>query len=487
MRGSNTVRQALCVKNANVQAPVNQQSNKQMQNDTQQKIGAGGKMTRQIGRTNLLIESRKPRDFSPKIMANEENFEIFEDGGENSQEDNNMLHELDRKMEQQQKTEMKQEVVQNYPRKQFLMAREMSETLSVCDEMSTAPPSVMGFIDDDDFDRCSVISSATTSIRAEFSQINVKVEEYPKISKNPFQDSDADSKYAKTLAERERKLDEMLTCDEYFKDIFKYMADRGTKIRPSSKYMQKQADITVEMRSILIDWFNDVAIEYGLQQETLHLAVSLVDRVLSKFCVEKHRLQLVGTTALMIASKYEEIYPPELRDFAEITDSTCKADQILMMERYLLAQLNYVISAPTVSWFATCLAKRHGAKKKTRQLMEYLVDLAMLGYEFLKFRPSHVAAAALCFANVVLGEEEIWSGKVAQETEIRLNSFVVVLPHLYKAFTSASQGDTLSIYNKYSDAGYGSVSQLPAPQNVYVIPYEMMMSNCPEMLSFLPA
>lgn len=48
--------------------------------------------------------------------------------------------------------------------------------------------------------------------------------------------------------------------------------------------------------------------------------MNIIDRFLEKTIVSKSRLQLVGVTALLIASKYEEIYPPELKDFVYITD-----------------------------------------------------------------------------------------------------------------------------------------------------------------------
>jgi G2/mitotic-specific cyclin-B, other len=37
----------------------------------------------------------------------------------------------------------------------------------------------------------------------------------------------------------------------------------------------------------------------------------------------------VGVTALLIASKYEEIYPPELKDFVFITDKAYTKEDVL--------------------------------------------------------------------------------------------------------------------------------------------------------------
>mgnify|MGYP001811161153 CR=1 FL=1 len=46
--------------------------------------------------------------------------------------------------------------------------------------------------------------------------------------------------------------------------------------------------------------------------ETLYLTVNLIDRFLEQKQVTRKHLQLVGVTAMLIASKYEEIWAPEV-------------------------------------------------------------------------------------------------------------------------------------------------------------------------------
>lgn len=47
----------------------------------------------------------------------------------------------------------------------------------------------------------------------------------------------------------------------------------------------------------------------------------------------KQNLQLIGLTALFIASKYEELYPQEISDFEYISDNTYSKKQILQTEQ----------------------------------------------------------------------------------------------------------------------------------------------------------
>lgn len=84
--------------------------------------------------------------------------------------------------------------------------------------------------------------------------------------------------------------------------------------------MDLQGDVNEKMRAILIDWLVEVHLKFKLVPETLYLTVNLIDRYLEKVEVMRDKLQLVGVTAMLIASKYEEIYAPEVQDFVYITD-----------------------------------------------------------------------------------------------------------------------------------------------------------------------
>ena len=50
---------------------------------------------------------------------------------------------------------------------------------------------------------------------------------------------------------------------------------------------------------------------------------------------------------MLIASKYEEIYAPEVRDFVYITDKAYTKDEILQMESSILSELDFNICTPS--------------------------------------------------------------------------------------------------------------------------------------------
>lgn len=79
-------------------------------------------------------------------------------------------------------------------------------------------------------------------------------------------------------------------------------------------YMESQPEINESMRAILVDWLVDVHKKFDLSLETLYLTINIIDRFLAIKKVPRVELQLVGISAMLMASKYEEIWPPEVCD-----------------------------------------------------------------------------------------------------------------------------------------------------------------------------
>ena len=69
--------------------------------------------------------------------------------------------------------------------------------------------------------------------------------------------------------------------------------------------MDKQNDITTDMRAILVDWLVEVQENFELYHETLYLGVKLLDHYLANNRVRRQNLQLVGAAAMFISSKIE--------------------------------------------------------------------------------------------------------------------------------------------------------------------------------------
>ncbi|KAF8400732.1 hypothetical protein HHK36_014032 [Tetracentron sinense] len=180
--------------------------------------------------------------------------------------------------------------------------------------------------------------------------------------------------------------------------------------RPCSNFMETlQRDITQSMRGILVDWLVEVSEEYNLVPDTLHLTVYLIDRFLSQNYIERQRLQLLGITCMLIASKYEEICAPRVEEFCFITDNTYAKGEVLKMEIEVLNYLGFQLSAPTTKTFLRRFLRAAQASYKVSSLeleflANYLAELTLVEYGFLKFLPSLIAASAVFLARWTLDQ-----------------------------------------------------------------------------------
>ncbi|XP_037482006.1 cyclin-A3-1-like [Triticum dicoccoides] len=94
-------------------------------------------------------------------------------------------------------------------------------------------------------------------------------------------------------------------CAPYMSDIYSYLRSMEVQARrrPAADYIERvQVDVTPNMRGILVDWLVKVAEEYKLVSDTLYLTVSYIDRFLSSNSLNRQKLQLLGVSAMLIAS-----------------------------------------------------------------------------------------------------------------------------------------------------------------------------------------
>ncbi|TEY46200.1 hypothetical protein BOTCAL_0320g00110 [Botryotinia calthae] len=200
--------------------------------------------------------------------------------------------------------------------------------------------------------------------------------------------------------------DDPLMVAEYVVEIFEYLKKLEIATKPNEKYMAHQEDLEWKMRGILVDWLIEVHTRFHLLPETLFLAVNIIDRFLSTKVVQLDRLQLVGVTAMFIASKYEEVLSPHVANFRHVADDGFTEAEILSAERYVLSALNYDLSYPNPMNFLRRISKADDYDIQTRTLGKYLMEISLLDHRFMKYLPSHVAAASMYLARLILEKGE---------------------------------------------------------------------------------
>ena len=241
-------------------------------------------------------------------------------------------------------------------------------------------------------------------------------------------------------------------------------------------------------RLVLVDWMVEVVDEFNMGQETLFLAVSLLDRFLSSQPVSRSHLQLLGVTCLWVASKYEEVSPPVLADFVEITDNSYRAEDLICMESSLLEVLNYKLTVPTSIHFlhqflhqyhmqtgalqGSCSPpgspSQHAqptkhAARRVGHLAEYLLELGLLTPDVLRYRPSLVAATALYMAVRMLEQADmrtLCQAVTGPGADADVLSCIRELASMHDWACQVSKAPAVG--DKYSHRSRSCVSKLPA-------------------------
>ncbi|XP_042424097.1 cyclin-A3-1-like isoform X2 [Zingiber officinale] len=201
-------------------------------------------------------------------------------------------------------------------------------------------------------------------------------------------------------------------CTSYASDICQYLRSMEAEPnrRPLPNYMESvQRDITAGMREVMVNWLVEVALDSKLVSETLYLTVSYIDRFLSLNAITRQRLQLLGASCLLIASKYEEITPLPVNNFCDFTDNAYTIKEVVEMEREILKSLRFELGNPTAITFLRQFmqafqqdGKVHHSNLQIEFMASYLAELSLMDYDCVQFLPSLVAASAIFLARFTL-------------------------------------------------------------------------------------
>ena len=248
--------------------------------------------------------------------------------------------------------------------------------------------------------------------------------------------------------------------DEYFEEIFYdiQLRENSTLIDPN--YLKNtQKSINHKMRAILIDWLIDVHKKYKLKPETMYLTTNIIDRYLSKKNVETINLQLVGVVALLISSKYEDIYPPKVKELAEITDGAYIPKQLIEMEEKILSSLNFDLFYPTQWHFLECYKKTLKLNKITFFLAWYLMELSLIDINIINYKGSIIASSAVLLAmkNFKIFNEKEFE-KITGFSCENLENCVKDIKHLW--INNKNEKKLTAVRRKFSHIKYCEVTKI---------------------------
>jgi len=223
---------------------------------------------------------------------------------------------------------------------------------------------------------------------------------------------------------------------EYSKEIVEYLFKFEMSTVVPRDFLDDGCSVTHNMRSILVDWLIQVQHHLKLCQETLYLGVGILDQVLYRRDVDPDKLQLVGVTSLLVASKLEEYYPVDIKKLLHLTENSYTRAEVTQMERVLLDVLEFQVYLPSPQVFLlrntrACFRLEDPEFLKTCQ---YLLDAHLAHSSHPCSSPSLLAAAAVFSASVLyslsantspLEPNSIWTPTLVHYTTYEL---LVVVP-----------------------------------------------------------
>ena len=194
--------------------------------------------------------------------------------------------------------------------------------------------------------------------------------------------------------------------DEYTNDILYNLLqeEKDMKLKIDSDYFKTQPEINEKMRAILIDWLIDVNNKFNFTEETLYLAINIIDTYLSLKKIKRCNLQLLGVTALFISCKQNEIIFRRLKEYAYITDNAYNEQDILNMENDIFQTLEFNILFPSALTFFEILCHNFGILDKENKddkknlefnLGKFLIESFYMSDTSLKYYASTIACSAM--------------------------------------------------------------------------------------------
>jgi len=267
---------------------------------------------------------------------------------------------------------------------------------------------------------------------------------------------------------------------EYVNDIYAYLRQLETIQDIREDYLNKSTGTSIlpKMRTVLVDWLIQVHSQFNLLQETLYLTVAILDRFLQDTAckIERKQLQLVGVAAMFIASKYEEMYAPEIGDFVYITDRAYTEPQIRDMEIKILHTLCFDLGRPLPLHFLRRNSKAGNVDALTHTLAKYAMELTLVDYKMAHIKPSVIAASALALSLKVLEDRnrmeeetpkpigEMWNSTLVHYTTYTfdmISDSVEKLAGLMLTTSKASASSkNMAVRKKYEDKKLSKIALL---------------------------
>jgi hypothetical protein len=211
-----------------------------------------------------------------------------------------------------------------------------------------------------------------------------------------------------TLKEKKENLDKSKE-NEYIHDILENLKneERNNAYKINPNYFKFQTDINPKMRTILIDWLFEVNKKLKFREETFYITVNIIDSYLSQKFVPRKKFQLLGVTALFIATKLNEIFTGKAKDYAFITNNAYKESEIIDMEEDICKVLSFNFIIPNCLSFFQIISNKIGIDKDLNEYNfgKFIIQCFLMSSKSLIYNYSTISTAT-CYLIMKLFDNE---------------------------------------------------------------------------------
>ena len=243
-----------------------------------------------------------------------------------------------------------------------------------------------------------------------------------------------------------KKYEKLNVCDYSKKDIFK---------------LQDKKNFNENNRSIIYHWLIRNNHKWKLKDDTVYMAINIMDTYVSKFKAKSLDYQLIAIASYFIASKYEDIYPPYLDELCQICNYIYTNDDIIKKEYEILSALNFNILYNSSYKFLTFMHSVIDKENlKLLYLAQFILEISLDNLDILVFSQSERALASLFIAKKILQIKKSWNDIRMyydyDENKIKKVQKMLI-PLLNKVMKSKNKN---AIFEKFESSRYKSVSSL---------------------------
>lgn len=232
-----------------------------------------------------------------------------------------------------------------------------------------------------------------------------------------------------------------------------------------------QQEISERYRQYLIDWLAELHYKFKMKPETFFVTVGIVDKTLQRWPhFRKADLQCLGVTALHIAGKYEEIYPPDLRTILEVIDKAVTHSQVCHLEKDILEVLDFDMVWPSLLRFMQRYACVSNFSQDQHMIAQMFCDFMLYNVGLLKNRPSLLGAVAIYATNRISHRSRPWNQSLIKATlGVKDHQLKPLVDELFYSVKKLEMDTMRTMFRKYEMQRYLGV--IHVLQKIKLPPY----------------